>query len=178
VCYATKGHFLFQGVQERLAWNLEQSQREDFVPRMVKEIRRRGCIVIRLHVAGDFHSAEYAAKWLEVMRQCPKPRYYFYSRSWRVPEIAPLLEQMALLKCCRAWYSIDAETGVPERVPVGVRLAYLQVHEDEQPELVDLYFRVRRLRRQRLPLTLVCPSETPRGRDRDTNCGSCRRCWQ
>jgi hypothetical protein len=144
---------------------------------MATEIRRKGILVVRIHVSGDFYDVEYAAKWLEVMRQCPRARFYFYTRSWRQPAIAAVLEQMAALRCCRAWYSIDHETGVPERVPVGVRLAYLQVTEGEQPELADLMFRVRRLHRERQPLSLVCPNETPRGRALDTNCGNCGRCW-
>jgi hypothetical protein len=145
---------------------------------MAQEIRRKGVLVIRLHVAGDFYDEAYAAKWLAVMRQCPRAKFYFYTRSWRVPEVAAVLERMAALRCCRAWYSIDHQTGVPERVPLGVRLAYLQVAEGEQPELADLMFRVRRLRRQRLPLSLVCPHETPEGRSHDANCGNCGRCWR
>jgi hypothetical protein len=143
---------------------------------MVREIRRKGVLVVRIHVAGDFFSVEYAAKWLAVMRQCPKVRFYFYSRSWRVPEIGLVLEQMAQLKNCRVWYSIDADTGIPPRVPVGVRLAYLQVEDDEQPELLDLLFVVRRLRRQagRVSLPLLCPHEA----NRADNCGSCGRCWR
>ncbi len=173
-CYATQGRFVFPQVRERLAWCYQQSRRGDFAPRLVQEIRRKGVLVVRLHVSGDFYDAAYAAKWLAVMRQCPRVRFYFYTRSWRVPGIAAVLEQMAALRCCRAWYSIDHATGVPERVPAGVRLAYLQVTEGERPELVDLLFRVRRLRRQALPL--VCPHETPQGRE--TNCGHCGRCWR
>jgi hypothetical protein len=178
VCYATANRFRFPQVQERLQWCYRQSRRADFAERLVREIHRKGVLVVRLHVSGDFYDAAYAAKWLAVMRQCPRARFFFYTRSWRVPAIAAVLEQMAALRCCRAWYSIDRDTGVPERVPVGVRLAYLQITEGERPELVDLLFRVRRLRRQRVPLSLVCPHETPQGQSRGANCGNCGRCWQ
>jgi hypothetical protein len=174
VCYAKQGHFRFEQVKDRLLWNWAQAQRADFVDRMSVEIKRRGCLVIRVHVAGDFWSAEYAKKWLAIMKRCPRPRYYWYSRSWRIAEVAPVLEEMALLKCCRAWYSLDVETGMPERVPVGVKLAYLQTAEDEKPELVDLFFRVRRLRKQRISLPLACPHEA----DKLENCGSCGRCFR
>jgi hypothetical protein len=166
VCYARQSRFRFPQVQERLRWCHEQSQRRDFPQHLVKEIRRKGILVVRIHVSGDFYSAEYAEKWLAV------------TRSWRVPEIAAVLEQMAALRCCQAWYSIDHETGVPERVPPGVRVAYLQVNEGEPPKLADLLFRVRRLRRQRLPLSLVCPHETPQGQAKDADCGNCGRCWR
>jgi len=178
VCYARSGNFLFPQVQERLHWCYEQSRREDFASRMAREIHRKGVLVVRIHVSGDFYSGDYAAKWLAVMRQCPRVRFYFYTRSWRIPDIAAVLEQMAQLRCCRPWYSLDDGTGLPRHVPLGVRLAYLQVSGDERLELVDLLFRVRRLRRQRLPLSLVCPHETPQGKTHEVNCGNCGRCWQ
>ena len=83
----------------------------------------------------------------------------------------------AQLPCCRVWYSIDDDTGVPAQVPLGVRLAYLQVTEGEQPEQIDLMFRVLSLRSQRIPLDQVCPQETPQGRT-TVNCGNCGTCWQ
>ncbi|MBA4067190.1 MAG: hypothetical protein C0501_26490 [Isosphaera sp.] len=89
-----------------------------------------------------------------------------------------MLEEMAALRCCRAWYSTDAETGLPDHVPPGVRLAHLRVAADEQPAPADLEFRVRRLRAARTPLSVVCPHETPEGRARDANCGNCGRCWR
>lgn len=178
VCYATQSRFRFASVRARLEWNYAQSLRDDFPDRLAHEVRRRGCLVVRAHVSGDFYDAVYAAKWLTVMRRVPKARYYFYTRSWRQPGIAPVLEEMARLRQVRAWYSVDSETGLPERVPPGVRLAYLQARAGERPELVDLVFRVRRLRHFRAPLGVVCPSETPRGRSRDANCGNCGRCWQ
>lgn len=177
-CYARQGRFLFPAVEERLRWNYEQSLLDTFAERMAKEVKRKGCLVVRVHCSGDFYSAAYAEKWLGVMRRCPKARFYFYTRSWRVPEVAPVLEEMAALKCCRAWYSVDSHTGVPDRVPPGVRIAYLQVDDEDQPELVNLMFRVRRLRRRRIALSLVCPSETPLGKDRQVNCGSCGKCWR
>jgi hypothetical protein len=178
VCYATRRRFRFPQVQERLQWCYQQSRRADFVQRVAQEIRRKGILVVRIHVSGDFFSAAYAGKWLEVMRQSPRVKFYFYTRSWRRPSIAAVLERMAALPCCKAWYSIDRETGLPAYVPVGVRLAYLQDREGDAPELIDLMFRVHRLRRQRFSLPLVCPQETPKGAANDVNCGNCGTCWQ
>ena len=42
-----------------MRWRLQQSRREDFVDRMVDEIYRRGVMVVRVHVAGDFVSPGY-----------------------------------------------------------------------------------------------------------------------
>ncbi len=176
VCYAVTGRYTFKYVKDRLGWCYEQSLRDDFATRMIAEIKRKGCLVIRPHCSGDFYDAEYAEKWLQVMRQCPKVRFYFYTRSWRIEEIALVLEKMAALRCCKVWYSIDRETGIPPSVPLGVRLAYLQADRDESPELMDLLFVVRRLRRhaQRMGLPMLCPHQA----DKQYNCGSCGTCFR
>jgi hypothetical protein len=176
VCYADAGRFQTQHVKERLDWCYKQSLRKDFVERMVAEIKRKGVLVLRIHASGDLYSKEYAEKWLEVMKQLPRVRFYLYSRSWRVPEIVPVLEQMASLGCCRVWYSLDRETDIPATVPKGVRLAYMQVDVDEEPELYDLLFVVRRLKRhaQRIGLPLLCDHQA----DKRDNCGDCGKCFR
>ncbi|WP_422923204.1 GP88 family protein [Singulisphaera sp. PoT] len=174
-CYARQGRFLLPAVKERLGWCLEQSKLEEFAPSMIAEIKRRGALVVRVHVAGDFYSAEYAEKWLAVMKGCPRTRFYGYSRSWRIHDIAPVLEEMARLRCCRLWYSLDAETGLPDSVPPGIRLAYMQVNDD-RPEQADLVFRVRRLRKESTDGMPVCPQETAKGKS--TTCGGCGICWK
>ena len=176
-CYATVSRYRFDSVRGRLEWCFQQSLRKDFVPRVEREIREKGVIVCRVHSSGDIYGAEYARKWLSIMRRCPKVRFYLYTRSYRVPAIAKVLEQMAALENARVWYSIDSETGVPERIPPGVRLAYLQTSEDDLPEAADLVFRVRGLRK-RIPLPLTCPTETQGGKERGTTCGSCGRCFR
>ena len=94
-CYAKSGRFLLPTVKDRLQWNLAQTLRDDFVSRLVDEIRRKGVLVIRIHSSGDFDTAAYATKWMEIMKQCPQVRDYAYTRSYRVPEIAAVLEEMA-----------------------------------------------------------------------------------
>lgn len=165
-CYATKGKFLYPVVKDKLKWNLEQAHREDFTLRMIAEIQSRGPLVVRVHVSGDFFSKDYAIKWLLVMEECLTTRFYWYSRSWRVPEIRPVLEHMARRSNCTGWMSTDAETG-----PTKGKQAYLQTAADDLPEKADVVFRVRKLRR--LPaLPIVCPAETQKG----GTCGTCQRC--
>lgn len=178
-CYARQGNFAYPSTLERLEWCLTAARRPDFVKRMLDEIRACDALVVRVHVAGDFYGPAYARKWHEVMRRRPRVRFYFYTRSWRRRAIAPWLERMAALKNCRAWYSLDRETGAPERVPPGVRLAYMQVDADDRPppETADLLFRVQKLRKQRrqVGLPMICPHEAPQRRH--TTCASCGHCW-
>jgi hypothetical protein len=176
-CYALKSRFRFAKVKAHLAWCLDQSRRDDFVERMCHEIRSNGVLVLRVHVAGDFGSVEYAEKWLAIMKRCPRVRFYLYSRSWRVPAIAKVLEKMAALSCTRIWYSADDETGIPEVVPKRVRLAFLQVKEADHPKESDLVFRIRKLRKL-ASLPIVCDAETKEGKALGTTCGSCARCFQ
>lgn len=177
VCYAATGRYLLPQVQQRLRWNLAQARRPEFADRMAAEIRTRGCLVVRVHASGDFFSAEYAERWLAVMRLCPQPRYYWYSRSWQVPAIRLVLERMAAMSCCAGWYSTDTDSGVPEVLPVTVRVAHLLTRPDEPLPAAHLVFRPRGLRRVPLPVSVGCPSESPDATRRLT-CGTCKRCWQ
>jgi len=141
--------------------------------------------VLRVHVAGDFYSADYATKRLGVMRAMPMVAFFFYTRSWRAAATLAVLAEMALLRNVRAWFSCDAETGVPSDVPTGVRLAWLQSAADELPSRADLVFRVRRLRSAALkqvectdgPAAPVCPVENGTPGER-ADCGRCGVCWR
>lgn len=178
VCYARFGRFKTRTMQSRLAENLLAAQADDFVPRLTAEIHRRGIHTLRIHVSGDFYDAQYPLKWVAIARRCPWTTFYAYTRSWRVPEIAPALSEMAKLRNVRLWFSRDAETGDPADLPQGVRVAYLQTDRDELPA-GDLIFRVRPLRGlppSQPPLSVICPSEVTVPRTPEVTCTSCRLC--
>jgi hypothetical protein len=180
-CYAVNGRYRTHMLQDRLRANLDAAKSDNFVPRMAAEVRRRGVHVLRVHVSGDLFSAGYARKWAAIARRCPRTRFYTYTRSWRVPEIAPTLARLAALDNFRLWFSADAETGLPGDVPPGVRIAYMQTGPGDVPAGGDLVFRTHRLRRapaRRVGLTLVCPTENGGPRAADTTCTSCRRCFE
>lgn len=177
-CYAKTGYFAFPSNRERLHQNLTASTERGFVRRMVREIGRRWCQVVRIHVAGDFYSAEYIARWTAIAQACPDTTFYAYTRSWRVAEMVPALETLAQQGNVRLWYSADDDTGNPPEVPAGVRVAYL-MQDAGHVENVDLVFRTYRLRQQprkRIGLALVCPVEN--GSHKHTDCGQCGHCWK
>jgi len=177
LCYAMRHRFRFDSVKHRLAWNLQQSRRNDFVERMLAEIRSSGVLVLRLHVAGDFYDAEYVRKWLTIVQRSPRARFYGYTRSWRIASIGPALEELAACSAMRLWYSVDDESGIPATVPPAVRIAYLQTTSATLPSGADLVFRPQRLRT--LPeLPIVCDSETVSGKQQSVTCGSCGRCFR
>jgi hypothetical protein len=83
--------------------------------------------VLRLHAAGDIFSAEYAEMIAELARLLPDFTIYTYTRSWRVPELYPLVEQLRRLPNVVIYASTDPETGPP---PPGWLEAGLEVHYD------------------------------------------------
>ncbi len=181
-CYALRNRYQYPQVRERLRWCHAMSQRRDFAARMVQEIRRRGAaFIVRIHCSGDFYDAAYTRKWLAIVRACPHTRFFAYTRSYRVPSIAPVLAELAELENMRLWASADAETGYPADLPPGVRVAWMQVDAAEEVPPVDLVFRdypLRKDRQTRVSLSVVCPVDTPQGKERHVNCGVCRWCWK
>lgn len=177
-CYARRFRFAYPAVKARLRWNLAQCRRDDWVPRMIREITRKGVFVCRIHSSGDFGTEAYTRKWLEIIRACPRVTFYAYTRSHVVPSILAVLAEIAKEPNARIWFSLDADMEHPQSVPEGVRLCYLQVTEDDRPENVELVFRTARLRRIEMPMLPVCANETPGGRSQEVVCGSCRKCFQ
>jgi hypothetical protein len=179
-CYAVAVERFRPAAAAAYRRNLRASRRRDFVRRVVAFLVAHRVGVVRVHTAGDFHSARYARKWLAVMRRSPRVTFYFYTRSWRVAAIRPVIDRMAGLPNCVAWYSCDRDTGVPADVPAGVRLAWLSAAADEAaPPGVDLVFRVRGLRGRPAPPggPPVCPAEDGVPRPRRATCDACGRCW-
>jgi hypothetical protein len=177
VCYALKHRFRFASVKRRLHSNWRQSLRADFVDRMTREIRASGVLVLRVHVSGDFYDADYARKWLAIVKRSPRVRFYAYTRSWRVPTILPVLQELAACRAMRLWFSTDDECGLPGATVPGTRVTFLQTTPAAAPEAADLVFRIRHLRK--LPaLPIVCDQETESGKRQGVTCGSCKRCFQ
>jgi hypothetical protein len=179
VCYATRNRYQYPQVQERLQWALEQSKRKDFVDRMVDELYRKGIILMRWHCSGDVYSPTYARKMLEVIGRSPHTTFWTYSRSWRAKAIFPILKAISLMPNMSLWFSVDSETGYPAEVPDGVRIAFMQVQEDDDAEQADLVFLNHPLRK-RVPLNVldkVCPTETPEGKAKGVTCATCQLCF-
>jgi len=159
-------------------WRLKQSKTADFVDRMVDELFRRGVMVCRIHVAGDFYAASYVTRWIEIAARSAHTRFFAYTRSWRVEKIEPVLRVFAALKNVRLWYSADRDTGSPAQPPEGVRVAWLQTSETEDVA-GNLVFQVRKLRTLELPLAVpICPQESPKGIARGVICANCRICFE
>lgn len=176
-CYASHGRFCTEQMKARNAWRLGQAKKAGFVDRVCDEIFRRGVLILRVHVGGDFFSPKYTQKWIEIAARNPNVKMFAYSRSWRVEKVRPLLYAWGALPNVRLWLSADRD-AYPKNVPQGVRVAYMQVAEEDAPR-GDLTFQVRRLRKLSLPTAPpICGQETVQGKRQGVNCSNCSVCWQ
>jgi hypothetical protein len=180
-CYARAFERYRPAAAARYRHNLALSRRRDFARRVRAFLIAHAVRVVRVHVGGDFHSAEYAARWLQVIGRSPRTRFYFYTRSWRVQAIKAVIDRMAVLPNCRAWYSADRDTGVPADLPPGVRVAWMQTAPADLPASpVHLVFRVRAQRSAPSPSdrSFVCPAEDGVPRTPAVTCERCGHCWR
>ena len=161
-----------------MEWRLQQCKKPGFVAAMVEELFRRGVLVCRVHVAGDFFSPLYTAKWIEIVSKSPNVKFFAYTRVWRIEKLEPYLRTLAAFDNMRLWYSVDCDTGQPAFVPERVRVAHMQTSAEEAVS-GDLVFQIQGLRRLDLPLAVpVCEQETPEGKARGVNCANCTVCWR
>lgn len=180
-CYAIRFSQYRATAHAKYQRNLDLSRMPDFAQRMRYFIVNEGIRVVRQHTGGDYYCVPYARKWLQVIRWLPHVQFYTYTRSWRIPGIKRVIDQMAELPNVRIWFSCDRDTGFPEQVPAQVKLCWLMTHpEDAPPRPVDLVFRIQRLRK--LPLATVndsrvCPDENGKAYAIAPHCESCGFCW-
>lgn len=179
-CYAAKGFFLMKNVKKALVDNVKNAESGVFVDWAVTQLTYFKVKVCRVHVSGDLYSKEYADNWLAIFKALPKCRFFIYTRSWRIDDIRPVIEQMAKLKNVRLWYSTDKETGKPSKLPKNARIAYMQTTEDDVPSYKPhVVFRVDRLRDKVVKYVnngLVCPVEN--GITENITCVKCGHCWR
>jgi hypothetical protein len=178
VCYAMG--FLFY-VRSTLGahkgnWEKALDAPQEFARDLIAEIRFKRVLYLRIHVAGDFFGVAYVKAWAKIARACPRVKFLFYTRSWRVPELLPHLLEFAALPNVYAWWSEDRDTG-PAVLPVG-RRAFLCVDAGDEalvPPGVDLVFREdTRAVRKWVNGVWVCPKVN--GTKAGITCSSCMRC--
>lgn len=191
VCYANRSRFRFANVQDSLDRRYRLSRRPDFVqivnqdlaqirPVFERSPHQKYICACRIHVSGDFYSANYARKWLAIIRANPDVYFFTYTRSWRVRSIRPYLRAMSRLPNCKLLLSCDRETGLPPRSYHLDRLPIAWMALDDQdvpPRPVRVVFRVRRQTVQKkMGNSVVCPAEN--GTGQEVHCLQCRHCFQ
>jgi hypothetical protein len=181
VCYANTGFFKMPNVADKYQRNWDFTRTSDFVPvasKLLQKLPKN--TLFRLHVAGDFYSAEYVRNWIEILKVNPQLICWAYTRSWRVSAIRTELVKLSKLPNVTLWFSVDKETGSPRSLPANIRTAYMMTADDDIPALgADLYFRdgsARHVVVKHINGDIVCPHEN--GITKKITCEKCKLCFR
>jgi hypothetical protein len=100
-CYAAYGRHIFPSVKRARIENYELTKRDDFTDVMVfaiKKLYEKGFRILRLHEEGDFYDISYVRKWIEIVKRLKEEGIsiiiYAYTKSWRVKEMLPYLNEL------------------------------------------------------------------------------------
>ncbi len=124
-CYAHRYEQIRPACQKAYASNLALTQDMKAFSRLVIGILPRIMPSFRLHVSGDFFSADYASAWVRICSEFPQTRFWGYTRSWAVPDLLEPLERLREINNVQLFASTDPEMPLP---PKGWRVAF--IHTD------------------------------------------------
>lgn len=198
-CYAFNLMRIYKAVAAKYERNLILADSDKFVAYMIKNIPRR--CEFRIHVSGDFYSAEYIKAWGKIIAKRSDVIFYAYTRSWQIPELWSLLLKLHMHNDnFNLNLSVDDETGAPRVLGAGTfRWCYL-TGDDKAPDWIrkgDIVFRTnyngqKRRRKNdvkkglnpdiRSPLIhkagkgTVCPMERGREMPKTFSCATCHLC--
>lgn len=80
-CYAKKAFRMYPGV--RAAWeaNYEAAEALDHIPQIMDYLKKHKPRFFRIHVSGDFFSAQYFTQWCGIAMACPGTRFLAFTKS-------------------------------------------------------------------------------------------------
>ena len=94
---------------ENLAMLVEQARPRDWIAAKINGVPTRIPWTLRVHDVGDFWDVEYVRAWHFVVRKYSQCSFWFYTRSFVDVEIFQELTELASLKNCQGWLSIDSD---------------------------------------------------------------------
>lgn len=84
--------------------------------------------VVRVHSSGDFFSIDYVKMWVEIANQNPHAKFWAYTRSWKVNDLAEAIQRLSQVSNFNLFASINKN----EKSPSGMRWCF--VGEDDRLE--------------------------------------------
>lgn len=147
----------------------------DDVPPIPEDAR-----ILRLHISGDFDTLAYIHAWIDRLATRPDVTCWAYTRSWRMPELLPALEQLRALPKVQIFASMDRSTQ--EEPPAGWRRAWIDgdpragvVHGIPAHSTLAEGFRAFEVQPTQASgvKALICPEETKHVK----NCEECGFCF-
>ncbi len=134
------------------------------------------CKKLRLHISGDFTSIYYIKTWAHRLIERPDVMMWAYTRSWRVAELLPALEELRKLPNVQLFASMDK--SIAEVPPKGWRHAWI----DGDPRAGKVYklaphgetgtYDHHNAKTELGTMTYLCPEQTKRAK----NCAECGYC--
>ena len=123
-CYAWRFEKLRPNCRRGYIRNLALSLQPDrFVEHVLKSLPEDAPLV-RIHVGGDFYSAEYARNWVEICQARPHSLFWSYTRSWNAPILLPSLELLRQQTNLQLFASTDPDMPLP---PETWRAAFIEL---------------------------------------------------
>lgn len=177
LCYATNGFYNMPNVQTALDDAHKATRKTNFTDLVTADIAWHNVRKVRIHASGDFYSAAYVEKWVEIATKARSTVFLVYTRSWRVAAILPALRKLAKLPNVHLWLSADADSGKPVRMESSAGIAYLMKDDRDTPAYpVGLVFRDGPKTEMKYAPSgdFVCPAE--QGVDRPKMKMTCSRC--
>lgn len=126
-------------------------------------------VIVRIHEAGDFVSADHVSVWAEIAVAMPDVTFYGYSHSYRVEGIVGALNEANTLPNFRVRESFDSDE-VPDMRP-GTPMAFVSgsVKGNSKTNRVDMIARAPYHKG-----AVRCPEQVTNGK---VNCVDCGLCW-
>jgi len=129
-CYAAKGNYgvpmVRHALQERFRWTLAMMRttagQDAFVAYMTLAIEAVGSPYFRVHDSGDLFSPAYARCWARIARNLSHVRFWFPTRSYRIGNLLPAIQELAALPNVTVRPSalmLDAAPPVVDGLAVG-----------------------------------------------------------
>lgn len=111
--YRTVEYLLELGGPELLAENLvllvDHARPLDWLSARYTDGKTAVPWTFRLHDAGDFHSARYVEAWFLTAQKRPECQFWFYTRSFIVPQMLDSLTKLCQLPNCQGFLSVDSD---------------------------------------------------------------------
>lgn len=87
--------------------NFKLSQNPEYFQKIVMGVLPRILPCMRIHVSGDFWSADYIQSWITICKAFPQTQFWAYTRSWTIPDLSPGLETLRALNNVQLFASTD-----------------------------------------------------------------------
>lgn len=149
-CYAKGGNYRFQNVKEPREHNSQIWKHEDFIFEFIKELDNHR--YFRWFDSGDIVSVSQALKILSICQLTPWVKHWIPTRSYKIPAIKAILEELNKLPNVVVRYSSDS------------------YNEDTTPE--DTRNKSMVITNECYNTDFLCMATTTKG-----TCSGCRACW-